>query len=229
MIERVCPYLFSLEVMSSPPFFFISVGKHGWADTRNKSKSNVSAKPCLHCGHIKLSAHVAAALSCWAGRWCRWEAGRWGWGWSWRTAPADSSWPADSPRSETLGGWPTWSCAERAPWRLDFDLLDQELRERSKVSSLFSSLVSGEEKEHSAVNFNLFCIHTFKWPRRTHTHTQLLQLLSPGWGMWPFLCCSTWCDDITVQLGGASWGRRCVKLDSGLSGINTNVSIPKVE
>lgn len=56
-------------------------------------------------------------LSCSAGRWCRWGAGRWGSAWSWQRAPAGSSWPAGSPRSGTLGGWPTWSCAGRAPWR----------------------------------------------------------------------------------------------------------------
>lgn len=71
-----------------------------------------------HSGRLSVCFHL---LSCSAGRWCRWAAGKWGWGWSWQRAPAGSSWPGGSPRSGTPGEWLTWSCVGPSPWlRLDF-------------------------------------------------------------------------------------------------------------
>lgn len=179
-----------------------------------------------------LSLHVS--LSCSAGRWCRWEAGRWGWGWSWRTAPAGSSWPAGSPRSEMLGEWPIWSCAERAPWRpvtvwsarlggegVQVRLLGPVVVEMGGMGRCWSE----DELGSGGSRFIFFSSGEIKKERLLNAHEKWDFRMTPGPRplMWPFHISTTECDDKTAAQEAPAEAWWCVKLECSLSGSNTNV------
>lgn len=76
--------------------------------------------------------HMSSSILTTAGRWCRWEAGRWGWARSWWRAPAGCVWSAGSPQWRTPCVWPSGWCFELSPLRAAEDHGREDRRRRDR-------------------------------------------------------------------------------------------------